>query len=145
MVWAPSYKPIRNSIWFSMANILLIEPDRVLAETYWRALESAGHLVVVCAGAQAGIMVADQIKPELVILELQLVGHSGIEFLHEFRSYNDWQKVPVVIHTQVPPSEFNDSAELLRHELGVNLYLYKPQTTLKDLVQAAHEQVALKV
>jgi two-component system phosphate regulon response regulator PhoB len=73
-----------------MANILLIEPDRLLAEIYQRALSSEGHNVVVCAGAQSAILSADQSTPDLVILELQLVEHSGIEFLYEFRSYSEW-------------------------------------------------------
>ncbi|MDB5170496.1 MAG: hypothetical protein JWO35_190, partial [Candidatus Saccharibacteria bacterium] len=41
-----------------MANILLIEPDRLLAETYCQSLIGAGHSVVPCASAQAAIMAA---------------------------------------------------------------------------------------
>jgi DNA-binding response OmpR family regulator len=126
-----------------MANILLIEPDRLLAETYRQALEGAGHKVAVCAGAQAGVLVADKFKPELIILELQLVEHSGIEFLYEFRSYADWHKIPVVIHSQVPPSEFADNFSLLQKELGVVSYLYKPQTSLKELTEAISEQLTV--
>jgi CheY-like chemotaxis protein len=128
-----------------MADILLIEPDRILAETYLHALASAGHSVGVCASAQAAIMVADQIQPEVVVLELQLVEHSGIEFLYEFRSYPDWQNVPVVIQSYVPPQEFASSAELLKQELGVTKYLYKSHTTLKQLIAAVNEQVPVTV
>jgi len=117
-----------------MAQILLIEPDRVLAETYRLALEGAGHKVSVCATAQAAVQSADNVKPDLVILEIQLVEHSGIEFLYEFRSYPDWQNVPVLIQSQVPPSEFSDNLELLKNELNVVNYLYKPQTNLKKLI-----------
>ncbi len=126
-----------------MADILLIEPDRILADTYLQALSAAGHSVGVCATAQAGIMVADQITPDLVVLEVQLTMHSGIEFLYEFRSYPEWQQVPVIIHSQVPPDEFDGSRALLEQELGVKAYLYKPQTTLHDLVLAVENQVAV--
>ncbi len=118
-----------------MAHILLIEPDRILAETYRQTLEQAGHTVSVCAGAQAAVLAADQAKPDLVILELQLVEHSGIEFLYEFRSYPEWQNIPVLIHSQVPLSEFSDNQELLKNELNVANYLYKPQTSLKALIE----------
>jgi DNA-binding response OmpR family regulator len=117
-------------------RILLIEPDRLLAEIYQRALKTAGHDVVVCAGAQAAVMAADQQTPDLVILELQLVEHSGIEFLYEFRSYPEWQDIPAVAHTFVPPAEFNGSHHLLKDELGVQDYLYKPRATLQDLLGA---------
>ncbi len=125
-------------------NVLLIEPDYLLAETYFQALTDAGHTVVAAAGAQTAIVVADQVKPEFVILELQLIEHSGIEFLYEFRSYLDWQAIPVLIHTQVPPAEFSGNAELLRSELGVARYLYKPHTTLRQLLASVDEFTPVK-
>lgn len=121
-------------------NILIIEPDLILAETYRLALENEGHNVSICPGAQSGVLVADAIKPDLVITEIQLVEHSGIEFLYEFRSYADWQSVPVLVHSNVPISEFADNWQLLQSELGVAGYLYKPKTTLKQLVKAVNQQ-----
>lgn len=127
-----------------MPNILLIEPDRRLAETYQKALEAASHAVTAVSGAQTAITAADTVKPDLVILELQLVGHSGIEFLYEFRSYLDWQAVPVIIQSQVPPGEFADSRQLLNQELGVKAYLYKPHTTLRQLLAQVDEFTPVK-
>jgi DNA-binding response OmpR family regulator len=126
-----------------MSQILLIEPDRVLAETYRQALLGGGHQVVCCASAQAGIISADQHRPDLIILELQLVEHSGIEFLYELRSYPDWQDVPVIIHTLVPAAEFIHSRRLLSERLGVRNYLYKPETNLKELLSAAEENLLI--
>ncbi len=117
-----------------MANILLIEPDRLLADTYRQSLETAKHQVLMCSSAQSAIFAADAIKPDVVVLELQLIDHSGIEFLYEFRSYPEWQTIPVIVLTQVPPLEFNGSRQLLVEELGVQHYLYKPGTTLAELL-----------
>ncbi len=116
-----------------MPHVLLIEPDRVLADTYRLGFEANGHSVVMCAGAQAAIFAADEKTPDIVVIELQLIGHSGVEFLYEFRSYAEWQDVPVLIHTQVPSSEFTGSWGMLSSQLGVNGYLYKPSTTFKEL------------
>lgn len=124
-----------------MAHIILIEPDRILADTYRQAIETKGHTVTMCASAQAGVMAADESKPDLVIVELQLVEHSGIEFLYEFRSYHDWQSIPIIIHSQVPSTEFNGSKALLERELNVENYLYKPRTTLNHLISAVQEQL----
>ena len=120
-------------------KILLVEPDHILATTYSQALQTAGHHVVIEPTAQAAISAADASKPDLVILELQLVEHSGIEFLYEFRSYTDWQAIPVIIQSQVPPQEFADNWQLLQDELGVQTYLYKPRTSLSGLLQAVTE------
>lgn len=125
-----------------MAELLLIEPDRLLAATYYQALHGAGHQVTIAGTAQAAILAADRITPGLVVLELQLVEHSGIEFLYEFRSYPEWQKIPVIIQTQVPVTEFTDNWRLLTEELGVRDYLYKPHTSLRRLTMAAAEQLS---
>jgi len=117
-----------------MNRILLIEPDRVLAEIYKRALEADGHTSVTTVNsAQTAITAADQHRPDLVILELQLIEHSGVEFLYEFRSYPEWQGVPVLVQTMVPFNEFRDNWHLLQDELGVGAYLYKPHTSLRQL------------
>jgi DNA-binding response OmpR family regulator len=120
-----------------MAHILLVEPDRLIAKTYMQVLQSAGHSVQVCATAQSAVFCADEQPPDLLILELQLVGHSGIELLYELRSYLDWQELPVVIVTNVPAGEFQGSWQLLRDELGVQAYHYKPLfslTALREMV-----------
>jgi DNA-binding response OmpR family regulator len=119
-----------------MAHILLIEPDRVLAGTYKQTLERAGHSVIPVSSAQAAIIAADYQTPDAIILELQLIEHSGIEFLYEFRSYPEWYNIPVIIQTQVPPAEFNTNQQLLRDQLNIRTYLYKPQTSLKQLLHA---------
>lgn len=118
-------------------KILLLEPDKVLADTYRQALQLDGHKVVMCASAQAAIFAADELQPDLVIVELQLTGHSGIEFLYEFRSYDDWTETPVLLLTNVPAGEFSESWKLLREQLGVTAYHYKPMTSLKTLQRAA--------
>lgn len=122
-----------------MSTVLLIEPDRPLAKTYSGALKSAGYKVSVVSSAQQAIHGADQLTPDVVVLELQLVGHSGIEFLYEFRSYADWQNIPVLVHTAVPYIELQDGWGLLTKHLGVSDYKYKPTTDLQTLVSSVNE------
>lgn len=125
-------------------NILLVEPDRLLARSYAQALQNDGHRVLCSPNAQQAIFAADELVPDLVVLELQLVSHSGIEFLYEFRSYPDWQNIPVVILSQVPPAEFVDNWQLLQEQLGVIEYLYKPHTTLAKLQKAVNVVIPTK-
>ena len=126
-----------------MAHIILIEPDRLLAESYKQALVHDGHSVVPCASAQAAIMAADQQAPDAVVLELQLVQHSGIEFLYEFRSYTEWQNIPVIIQTHVPAGEFTGNWQTSQHELGITGYLYKPLASLNNLLNSVRRSIAV--
>ncbi len=115
-------------------NVLLIEPNQVLGQTYATALRRANHVVDWQKTAQAAITAADRKRPDAIILEPQLTGHSGIEFLYEFRSYTDWQTIPAVMHTFIPEEHF----VLQRYHfqnLSVAAYLYKPMTTLQELTR----------
>ncbi len=118
-----------------MAYVLILEPDGLLARTYGQALQHVGHTVAMCATAQEAVFAADEQLPHLVVLELQLVAHSGIEFLYEFRSYTDWLEVPVVIVSMVPPAELTQFRPVLDEQLGVQAYYYKPATSLDRLVR----------
>lgn len=125
-----------------MSHVLLIEPNTLLAKTYTQALEHAGHTVSHVTGAQAAINAADKKMPDLVIVELQLPQHSGIEFLHEFRSYAEWLHVPVVINTSLSPARMMAAKHALVRDLGVQEVLYKPRATLQDLVRVARDPAA---
>ena len=127
-----------------MASILVIEPDAVLATTYAEALMQAGYQPVVAATAQSAIHAADEQLPDLIILELQLAAHNGIEFLHEFRSYPEWQDVPVIINSYTPPQEYQQVQETLATTLGVRAFLYKPRISLQLLLRAVAEHSTAK-
>jgi DNA-binding response OmpR family regulator len=119
-----------------VAKILVIEPDAALSKLYHEVLTSLGHTVQISRTAQHAVHTTDESLPELIILELQLIGHSGIEFLYELRSYSDWKHIPVVVMSHVPPQEFAASNDLLKKTLGVSEYFYKPQTSLNALLGA---------
>lgn len=116
-------------------NILLIEPDKKLADTYIQAFSRAGHNAIWAAGAQTAVHAADAQKPDVVILELQLTAHNGIEFVYEFRSYPEWQNIPIVLLTLVPPHALSITSEILE-STGIISCLYKPATSLKQLIAA---------
>ncbi len=121
-------------------EILIIEPDHVLSKIYKHALEAEGYKVGIAAGAQGAISYLDNHSIDLIIVELQLVEHNGIEFLYEFRSYSEWQNIPIIVHTMVP-SNVSERSKL--RGFGVVDYLYKPSCSLKQLVSAVEEFTAI--
>ena len=118
-----------------MARVLLIEPDRLRARNVSEALTRAGHVVNSYQTGQSAIHNADVTPPDVIILELQLAGHNGLEFLHEFRSYPDFQDIPIILYTLIPPVMLSANSEVF-NLLGIQGYLYKPLTKLKHIVAA---------
>jgi DNA-binding response OmpR family regulator len=121
-------------------HVLLLEPNILLARTYTDALTHAGFSVAHAATAQTAIDAADKQHPDVVVVELQLPMHSGVEFLHEFRSYPEWQDVPVIVHSVLPPMQLTAVRSSLERDLGVRAILYKPRTSLQQLLRAVREQ-----
>ncbi len=119
---------------------LIIEPDVILAKQYKKAFDAAGIETTLTSDAQAAVIAVDETKPDVIILELQLASHSGVEFLHEFRSYEDWADIPVIIHSCVPEYALGSDPKVWK-QLGVVRYFYKPKTSLQQLVGAAKSTV----
>lgn len=124
-----------------MKRILFIEPNTVLADVYGRFFRDLNYDVSHATTAQSAIHAADTNRPDLVVLELQLVEHNGVAFLHEFRSYAEWQGVPVIINTVVAPNRLAVVEQPLRRDMGVVACFYKPQTSLQQLRQGVEQQL----
>jgi DNA-binding response OmpR family regulator len=125
-----------------MASVLIIEPDRLLGQTYREYLAHNGHKPRVCTGAQQAVEIIDEKVPDIIVLELQLSDHGGIEFLYELRSYTEWQHIPIIVHSLVPHNLFSDNTLQMKN-MGVTHFLYKPSTNLMVLNRAINEALEL--
>lgn len=112
--------------------ILLIEPDKILSQQVAEYLTQKGYEVQPVQSAQEAIVAADKRTPDIIIMELLLARHSGIEFLYEFRTYGEWQKVPVIVLSRVAQSDLNINQKAAE-DLGISHILYKPQLKLSRL------------
>ncbi len=123
-----------------MPRVLIIESDKLLAGNLRAYLEKLGHSVSWRCDPQSAVNSADKRRPDVVILDLVLAGHNGVEFLYEFRSYPEWLTVPIIIYSSVSPEDLS-GAELAMADLTVGAYHHKPETSLAQLA-ASVERLA---
>lgn len=125
-------------------KLLLVEDDVWLAELYQSVLASSQTCEVLHANtADEALELLDKNSDvDLIILDMFLPEHNGIEFLHELASYTDINTVPVIILSSVYKHDFKMSEERWRH-YGVVKYLYKPDTKPKDLVAEVKKQLSV--
>lgn len=119
-----------------MKKILLLESDRSIAISVQDYLTPHGYKVAWSQTAEGAITAADKGNFVCVVTELALGAHSGIEFIHEFHSYTDFSNVPIIVFTS---QHILDPVVL--KGLGVVKYLYKPQTSLQQLLASINEHV----
>jgi DNA-binding response OmpR family regulator len=121
-----------------VASVLLIETDRVLARNLCHYLRKAGHKVVWRADPQKAMDDADASCPDVIILDLILAARSGIEFLYEFRSYPDWQNLPVIFFSNIAADRVQGCLDAFE-QLNVTAYHYKATTSLAKLARSLDE------
>ncbi len=124
-----------------MTYILIVEPDQTLARTLKQHLIQNNFKATMALTAQDGIIQADNARPDVVVLELAMPEHNGIEFLQEFRSYADWLGVPIVVYSHIPQADTGLSVADWQ-KYGVVEYLYKPTAGLAVLSAAIRSVVA---
>jgi len=112
-----------------MPHILLVEDDRWLAELYAAVLrEQSSYEVSVAYSASDGLTkLSVKEKVDLIILDMLLPDHNGIEFLHEAASYEDLNATPIIVLSSVYEHDFHMHPRRWE-QYGVIDYLYKPTT-----------------
>ena len=113
--------------------ILIVEPSKDLAKIISQALAREGLETKVAHTAEQAIKLADEGEIQVVVLELIMPRHNGLEFIYEFRSYADWFDVPIIGYSQLSSEELGIDKQLAR-EMGIISHLYKPTTSLDTLV-----------
>lgn len=108
-------------------TLLVIEPDHDIADAL-RTYLSKSYKIIWTQSAAEAIALTGKKTFDAVVLELALGNqHSGLEFLHEFKSYPDTLLIPVIVLSQ------QQLDEISLKSLGVTAYLYKPQASLEQV------------
>lgn len=124
-----------------MKQIVLVEDDAWLAEMYQDVLAQLSGVAVRWAGdAAQALELLDEMPADLILLDMFLPGHNGIEFLHEIASYADTGRTPVIILSAVHEHDFAMSRDRWR-QYGVVEYLYKPVIKPPVLIAAVQKQL----
>jgi len=118
-----------------MAKILVLEADKILAGNLSRYLRNSGHSVTWSSGPQEAIEQTDKNQPDVIVTDLVLGEHSGVEFLYELRSYPEWQDLPVIILSTIAYNDLASTGHSLK-ELNIAEFYYKSETSLPEIAKA---------
>ena len=82
-------------------RILVIDDDKAIHDMMRAVLERAGHRVFSAVDAMQGPMFARQVKPDLIILDINLPGGGGEKVYERLRSMAGTSVLPILVYTGV--------------------------------------------
>jgi DNA-binding response OmpR family regulator len=100
-------------------RILFVEDEEAISDPFARALERAGFEPVVTRTAAGALELADELGPDLVLLDLTLPDRDGRDVCRELRRRSD---VPIVMLT----ARGTEMDRVVGLELGADDYVVKP-------------------
>jgi two-component system, OmpR family, phosphate regulon response regulator PhoB len=105
-----------------MARILVIEDEQDLQTVLGYNLRQAGHEVLSALHGRAGLQLAREHRPQLVILDLMLPDVNGIEVCKALKRDPTLKDIPVLILT----AKGEEIDRVVGFELGADDYVVKP-------------------
>jgi len=124
----------------SKARILVADDELLLANSLQKILTESGYQVVTCTNGESFFSMLEQVRPDLVLLDIYLGDHNGVRLLKQMKA--DGWGLPVVMMTA--HAEISLAVEAMK--LGASDFLAKPfdLNYLKVLIEKTLERVQLQ-
>jgi DNA-binding response OmpR family regulator len=121
-----------------MAKIAIIEDDLAIAQMYRLKFEAEGHHVEIAANGKLGLELCEEMKPEIVLLDLMMPEMNGDEMLEKLRK-QDWGKdVRVMILTNVSEQEAPDRLK----DMNISGYVVKAEMTPSQVAELIKQKLS---
>lgn len=105
-----------------MARIIIVDDDELFSDIACEVLADAGHMVSAAHDGESAMAAIAESEPDLLILDYNLPGISGLEILRRARANPATQRVPAMMLTR-------EDGRLLKARAGhdgADDYLVKP-------------------
>jgi two-component system KDP operon response regulator KdpE len=100
-------------------KILLIDDDKTLLSLVSDQLQTAGYETVLAENGNDGLRMANEVEPDLVIVDVMMPGLDGWEVCKQLREYS---LVPILMLT----AKGEEVDKLRGFQLGIDDYVTKP-------------------
>ena len=116
-------------------RILVVEDDSSLAQTISAKFKDAGFDVFIATDGESGLRMAEEKKPDLILLDLILPRMNGFKFMEEAKSKMEINSIPIVVLTNLESSF--DIEKVL--SLGARAYLVKANYSLAEVIKKVQQ------
>jgi DNA-binding response OmpR family regulator len=82
-----------------MSKVVIVEDDKLVALIYENKLKAEGHQVSVAHDGVTGFKMIQEIKPDMILLDLMLPNMSGIDIIKRLRSDAAFENVQIIAYS----------------------------------------------
>lgn len=104
------------------AHILVVDADAAVQDLIRLNLTRAGHGVEATADAESALLVLDGCVPDLVLLEWDLPGQSGVSLVRRLRARPQTRDLPIIMLS----ARSGEHDKIMALESGADDYITKP-------------------
>ncbi|MEI9950505.1 MAG: response regulator [Pseudomonadota bacterium] len=116
-----------------MATILIVEDNPANMKLSVFVLEQAGYTVISAIDAEAGLTLARERHPDLIMMDVQLPGMDGLAATELLKQDEATRKIPVIALTALAMK--GDEARI--RDAGCDAYIAKPMRYQEVLATVA--------
>jgi two-component system cell cycle response regulator DivK len=116
-----------------MATILVVEDNPANMKLAAFLLQDAGYVVISAVDAEAGITLAREEHPDLILMDIQLPGMDGLAAIALLKQDENTRTIPVIALTALAMK--GDEARI--REAGCEGYIAKPMRYREMLATVA--------
>lgn len=121
-----------------MPKVAIIEDDQAIAQMYRIKFEGEGYEVETADNGKLGLGLTENMKPDIVLLDLMMPEMNGDEMLEKLRA-TDWGKdMKVIILTNMGEQEAPPRIK----ELGVRAFIVKADMTPRQVADVVKTELA---
>ena len=123
-----------------MAKVAIIEDDQAISQMYRFKFEAEGYTVETAENGQLGLELVQQMKPDIILLDLMMPIMTGEEMLAALRG-SDWGKdMKVIVLTNRGEQEIPPEVR----QLGVSAVILKADMTPRQVAEIVKQQLSSK-
>lgn len=124
-----------------MANkVAIVEDDQAIAQMYRIKFEAEGYDVDTAENGLLGLELAENMKPDIILLDLMMPEMNGGEMLAKLRATTWGRNIKVVVLTNMGEQEIPEEVK----QLNVSAVILKADMTPKQVADLVKTPVFLK-
>jgi len=120
-------------------KVAIIEDDITISQMYRFKFEAEGYQVETASNGKLGLALAEDMKPDIILLDLMMPEMNGDEMLKKLRATSWGKNIKVVVLTNMGEQEIPEEVK----QMDVVAVILKADMTPRQVAELVKQQLAV--